>query len=141
MSQFAWTFPGGKLKQEVTQVVLVNNVAKTVDTSVPAGKLWLLLSIKLNNSDDVTRDMHIKVFKEAAKTNLVHPLVSAAAVAAGADLVWPNNVSAGGVHNISFPCILVAGNKIECYWEAGGASAGATDVDGLVMSYSEIDAP
>lgn len=140
MTTFALVFQGGKLNQQVTSVTLVNNTAKTIDTTVPAGKRWLLLGIKMNNSDSVARDVSMRIYKQAAKTNLVHELGIFSAVAAGATRVWPNVVT--GVHfsQAWFPIILEAGNTIQTQWATGGASAGGTDADGLVVEELEIDA-
>jgi len=144
MSQFAWTFPGGKLKQEVTSVVLVNTTIKIVDVTVPAGKMWMLLKIKVANGDDVNRDIYIHIYKEAGKTNLLDMLIDTRQAAAGGGyVVWPNNYA--GVawtegHGSERP-ILVAGNTIQITWSDPGASTGATDADGLVICYLEIDAP
>jgi len=140
-----WTFPGGKLKQEVTSVVLVNNTAKTIDTVVPTGKRWLLLGVKLTNIDDVTRDVSVTLYKEAGKTNVLATLMFVSALAANgaAILMWPNNYvsTTSKIEKSSDPILLVAGNTINVYWATGGASTGATDADGLVIEYLEVDAP
>lgn len=143
MSELVWTFPGGKPKQEVTEIVLVNNVEKVVDITVPTGKLWLLLSIKMVNDDDVNRTSTINKYKEAAKTNLITTLVAGLVILANGGLMhWPNNyVDAMDAKSPFYPELLVAGNLLSIIWAAGGASAGATDVDGLVIEYLEIDAP
>lgn len=141
----AWTFPGGKLKQEVTSVVLVNNTLKVIDTTVPAGKQWKLIGVKALNIDDVDRTVTINVYKEAGKTNLLRELNKGALGAnAGEHLHWPSEgVSTGEAdHTSQWADIpLVPGNTINVQWAAGGASTGATDADGLVIEYLEIDTP
>lgn len=143
MSQFTWTFPGGKLKQEVTEVILVNNVTKTIDVLVPAGKIWILLGVKLLNPDDVDRTVNIYKYKEAAKTNLIATLFTAAITAVTELGHWPF-VGAAGNTMRSFPTnpaeMLASGNVLSIVWTTGGASAGGTDADGLVVEYLEIDA-
>lgn len=143
MSQFVWTFPGGKLKQEVTEIVLVNATALTEDILVPTGKIWILLSIRVVNMDDVTRAFTATKYKEAAKTNAIRRLMSVS-LATGTLGQWPGAESSAtiGQGRPTAPGeILVAGNILSCVWASGGASAGSTDVDGLVIQYLEIDAP
>ena len=143
--QFAWTFPAGKHEQEVTSVTLVDNTAKTNDITVPTGKRWLLQRIKVTNCDDVTRDITITLYKEAAKINVLCKLAFKADVAANAaeEMMWPSF----RVDTMNFwyeaarPLILSAGNTIEVVWATGGASTGATDADGQVVDYLEIDVP
>lgn len=138
MSQFAWTFPAGNIHQEVTSITLVNNTAKTEEVLVPTGKIWLLMFIKMTNSDDVQRTLSCNLWLETAKTNLLARMFYVATGAAGSTY-WP-----GGETDIEGEVgtlILVGGNKLECTWAAGGASTGAVDADGLVMCYLEIDVP
>ena len=52
MSQFAWTFPGGKKQIQKSPAPVAGNVATTI--TVPAGKIWLLLNIKMILTTDVT---------------------------------------------------------------------------------------
>lgn len=143
MSQFAWTFQGGIPKQEVTSITLVNNVAFTEDVTVPAGKQWLLTNIKIINPDDVTRNISITIYKEAAKTNVLFLLLSAVAFTATSLRNLPSAIPAAlsPSHNLIPPIELVAGNVINILWAAGGASTGATDADALVICYKEIDTP
>lgn len=133
------TFAAGNIKQEVTSITLVNNAAHTEDISVPSGKRWKLISIKMINCDNVARDLSIVVYKEAAKSNLLFQLVAATSVNANYPLHWPCFIT-GLVDAIYwyFDCILTGANKISCIWAAGGASSGATDTDGLVITYLEL---
>lgn len=142
MSQFVWTFPGGKLKQPVTSLTLVNNTEKVEDIAVPTGKIWVLLSVKARNPDDVTRDISVRTYKEAAKTNQISILTTQTVVPASV-VQWPNTDPSSLYRQIpSVPAeLLAAGNVLEITWAAGGASAGGTDADGLVIAYLEIDAP
>jgi len=51
MSQFAWTFPGGK-KTIVKDTGVAGNVATT--KTVPSGKRWLLTNLKFVLTTDIT---------------------------------------------------------------------------------------
>lgn len=140
---FAFSFPGGELKQEVTSVTLVNNTVKTVDVPVPAGKKWVLKSIKTSNPDDVARGITWYKYKEAGKTNLIYTMfVQAALGAAGVRVI--NSTMVRTTNNdygyIPDEDVWVAGNTLSIVWAAGGASAGGTDADGLIIEYLEIDA-
>jgi len=147
LSQFTWTFPGGKPKQEVTEVVLVNNVQKIIDITVPTGKIWILLRTKIVNCDDVGRNITVSKYKEAGKTNLIASFIRGIAVGASAVVYIPNPYVQATIASaipdtiLQNPEIFVAGNTLSITWAAGGASTGATDADGLVIEYLEIDAP
>lgn len=137
-------FPGGRVRQEATSVVLVNNTLKVIDTAVPDGKRWVVLSIKAMNPDNVDRTVSIRLYKEALKTNEIALLLSQSLSAAGAERgMWPNTIATHAARSIAaIPGeVLVAGNTINIQWAAGGASAGATDADGLVIEYLETDQP
>lgn len=134
----------GRHIQEPTSVVLVNNTAKTILVTVPVGQRWKLLGVRITNIDDVTRDVTVIIYKEAAKTTILRCLMLEAALAASAaeDLLWPSeridtddHIEASNAHEI----ILSAGNTIEVVWATGGASTGATDADGLVVDRLEAD--
>lgn len=125
-------------KQEVVEVVLVNNTAKAIDVEVPDGKIWLLLSIKMVNPDNVTRVIYVSWYKESAKTNLIGTLCYASTTTGGS-LTWPNTQEDALHIQCWFPCILKNGNVLSFNWAAGGVSAGGTDADGLVYTYLEID--
>jgi len=128
----------GRKKSDVTSITLANNTAKTVDSTVPANKRWLLLGVKAMNPDDVGRDLYIDHYKEAAKTNLIRRL-AAETPAAGARTQWPSSV-AGDVTKTPKHDLMVmdAGETISILWAAGGASSGGTDADGLVVDYLEV---
>jgi len=137
----SWIFWGGKLVQAVTSIVLVNATAKTQDTTVGTGKRWLLLGIKAVNGDDVTRNITMSIYKEAAKTNLLRNLYYEAAIGANGGVAqWPNCQIqiTNYLHNWA-PILLEAGNTISVVWASGGASTGSTDADGLVVEYLEVD--
>lgn len=133
-------FPAGKLQQSVTSVTVANNTAKTIDTTVPSGKRWILLSIRVTNPDDVQRTINIYKFKEAAKTNEIARFISNA-TNAGGRVHWPYNASPISSRVIpSSPAeIFDAGNTLSVVWAAGGVSGGGTDADGLVIEYLEVD--
>jgi len=133
----AWTFPGGRFEQSVTSVTLVNATGKIVDTVVPAGKLWILVSIKAKNSDDVARVITLYIYKEAAKTNLLRVLQNAS-VNASALLHYPAGAGVDAEEQTNPYPILAAGNAISVQWTTGGASTGGTAADGLVIEYLEV---
>lgn len=143
MSEVKWTFPGGKPKQEVTSVTLVNNTAKTVDMTVPSGKQWILLGVRIANMDDVDRACTIRKYVTAGKTSLIAQLFSATLTATGGRGHFPGtSTSVSTRHVASNPSeFMVDGNTLSIVWAAGGASAGVVDVDGLVVEYLEVDAP
>jgi len=135
---FAWTFQGGRLVQPVTSVTLANNTALVVDKTVPAGKRWILLGAKMTNPDSVQRNCFMIIYKEAAKTNLLRWLTTAT-VAATSWMQYPNSNT--GTSYLNHPTLIVldAGNTITFDWNAGGASAGGVDADGLILEYLEMD--
>jgi len=138
MAQMAWTFPAGQIHKEVTSVTLVNGTAKTLDTVVPAGKVWKLDGIKAINCDDVNRNISATIYKEAGKTNEIKSIASVT-VTTLQRIQWPSNDDlAQLVSNIEHDIILEAGNTISIVWASGGASTGATDADGLVIEYREV---
>ena len=138
MAQMAWTFPAGQIHQEVTSVTLVNNTAKTIDTTVPSGKLWMLTNIRATNPDDVARFIGFVIYKEAGKTNLVD-YVDRQTHSAGTFQQAPDRIFTGRAYSgLQFPRPLEAGNTISVTWETGGVSAGGTDADGLVIEYQEV---
>jgi len=135
---FAWTFPGGKLKQEVTSITLANNTAKVVDVIVPPGKRWLLLGIKAVNDDNVTRVIDIFLYKEDSKTNKLRHLAGESV--SQYDVLQYPNCKTGYSNRLDLPSLIVLDpdNTINVTWAAGGASSGSTDADGLVIEYLEI---
>lgn len=136
------TFPGGKPEQSVTSITLVNNTQKIQLVTVPTGKIWILLGIKVRNPDDVDRAVTIRKYKEAAKTNEIAVLFSVS-LATGVAGHWPTEglSSTASRPSSTKPAeIMIAGNSLEITWAAGGASAGGTDADGLVIEYLELDA-
>lgn len=135
----AYVWLAGKKKDNVTSITLVNDTAKTQDVTVPTGKAWLLLAFSVTNPDNVARDVTVTLYKEAAKTNVLQVLGVKAAMDANAAARYhgPGNLtnySQGDLYALP----LEAGNTISVTWAAGGASAGATDADGLVVEVMEI---
>lgn len=130
----------GAQKQEVISVTLVNNVTKIIDTTVPSGKRWVVLAVKMINADDVARACIMRLFKEAGKTNLLEQLQSISKNA-GVAAYWPTLATSGGIGTRGDHLIVLApGNVIECTWSGGGASSGGTDADGLVIQVLEFPA-
>lgn len=134
-----YTFPAGEIVQDVTEVVLVNNTAKIVDYTVPVGSKMLLISVKAVNMDNVTRNILVDVYKEVAKTNLMLRL-AVGDIATTKFIQYPNTYRPSEVDRVHAPMVLVLteGNTISVTWAAGGASAGATDADGLVITGLEV---
>jgi hypothetical protein len=128
---------GGKKTVSVTSITLVNNTLKTQQVAVPTGHQWRLLSIKVRNPDDVDRVVTIARWREAAKTVEIAGLISGT-VTAGAKVQWPNSdVDVTGFSPQWHLIIMTALEVIEVTWAAGGASAGGTDADGLVIEYMD----
>lgn len=140
MGGFVWTFQGGKKVVNVTSVTVVNNTLKSVLKTVPVGKRWMLLSIKVVNPDDVNRSITVRHWLEVAATNLIKILVYNAAIGTGAALQYPINIEGTYIYKfIPSLEILDAGETLGAVWGAGGASAGGTTADGLVIEYMEMD--
>jgi len=121
---FAFTFPGGRRNLNRTQVVFVNNTAKTVNITVPAGERWFLLWGKIINADDVARNCSVAIYD--VDNAIIGTLRELAALAAsGYELLKtvPGTIS---LLDPSNPVILEAGDYVNFYWAAGGASAGGT---------------
>jgi hypothetical protein len=130
---FAESFPSGQPYASITSITLVNNTSKTQDITVPTDTLYYLQSIKATNPDDVARTITIALYNEAAKTNKILVLLSTSIGAAG-EINWPSSVT-GSVAQSGLPNKLLLGPfmTISVTWSAGGASAGGTDADGLVV--------
>ena len=132
MTDTIFTYPAGLKFKTTVPVTLVNNTQKVEEVAPAAGKRWLLLNIKLTNSDDVAREIEIITLDTVDVLSL---LWTDAAVGAGAVKNWPD------IDYPWHPVILdgTVGDKLRITWAAGGASAGGTDADGLVVQALEID--
>jgi len=142
MSQvLAWVVEAGRLIQSVTSITLVNNTLKTVDFTMVAGKRWILKNVKIVNPDDVQRVTDLSKYKTVAKTNKIKTMLNVT-LGVGVTMNWPNSVNqANDQASRNFqPEILIEGNTVTVAWAGGGASAGGTDADGLVVEYLELDA-
>jgi len=136
-----WIFLGGKKINNITSVTLVNNTAKDVDITVPTGKRWMILGVRAVNADSVNRVMYTFIYNEAAKTSLIEILDDPGTINAGSSWQWPSGRAPTSLHISSawHIIILEAGNTINIHYNAGGASAGSVDADGLVVQALEID--
>lgn len=134
----AYTFPSGTPTADEYSITLVNNTAKTQDVTVPANELWVLQSVKITNPDDVTRNVTITLWNEAAKTNKILVLDSQNIATTDRLQIPSNDDHAYNFSNASKDFVLAAGMTIEVVWAAGGASTGATDADGLVIFYRKL---
>ena len=140
-SPLTYTFQGGRLYQEVVSITLANNTVFILNHNIPAGKRRVLLSYKLTNPDDVARTVRVKKFKDTARTIKIKELAAYAGLGAAGEAQWPHGVPSAGeqkegarpVELFEFP------NVLQFTWEAGGASAGGTDADGLVIEWLETD--
>lgn len=135
--------PVGRLVQDVIAVTLVNNTLFVHDYTVASGKRIKLMGLRVTNPDDVARDVQVRLYKEAGKTNYLRRLfVMSVPAAPGGAIQWPY-LEAGDETTLDsrklMEYILDEGNTIEFQWAAGGASAGGTDADGLVLIFMEID--
>lgn len=132
----------------IVSVTVVNNTTYTRDITVPAGQRWRLLWSTLRNPDDVTRNAQINLFLEAAKTNHIaflayYNALDAASIQA---LHVPANKFSTEASDIvyrflgltAYPIELEAGWTLEYQLEAGGASAGGTDADGIIYVYKRV---
>lgn len=148
----------GKLKQEVTSITLANNTEKKQKHTCPTGKRQLILNVKMTNPDNVTREFAVEKWVEAAETSLIKYMV-VRDILAGEVLNWPGypfwdlagtDTTAAWTATMEhgdnqaqalpvFPEILEEGNTLSCRYKAGGASAGGTDADGLVIELLEVD--
>lgn len=131
-------FLGGELIVDVDSITLVNATAKEHLITVPSGERWLILTMKCHNADDVTRQILIRIYKEAAKTNEIAWLVKMDATT-GTAAHWPNQDIGDQqflfMNNAWSPIVLEAGHTIQFYYASGGASAGSVDADGVVITY------
>jgi hypothetical protein len=126
-----------KVKHDITSLTLVNATAKNILHTVPVGEQQILIGWKMTNPDDVTRNMTVQLFKEAAKTNLLKVLFTEANVAASQRRQWPQGENTSSVAKDARPpsMWMTAGTTISFDWDSGGASTGGTDADGLVVEY------
>ena len=133
---FAETFKGGYIYTSVNSLTLVNNTAKANDFTVPDDTVWILQNIRGTNPDDVQRTVSIIIYRTNAVTNRIRDVFNAA-VGAGAVFNVPNDNPLAN----STKCadikdfVLGAGNTIRIYYDAGGASSGGTDADGIILNY------
>ena len=141
----------GKIIHDVTSLTLVNNTAKTLNIVAPVGKKWLVVSIKVTNPDDQARTVYGILWKEAANTNKVMGLFYKADLAASGEICSPSYspTAIGAYQSQGGLPILLKGRtasgatddtEIVITWATGGASAGGTDADGLVVTALELDA-
>jgi hypothetical protein len=117
----------------------VNNTAKTVDKTVPAGKKWFLHALGCQNGDSVNRALQVKILD--ASGNEVDRLVDVTNTA-GQILFLPrpyqgesqatclSNWWMGGVP-------LPEGWTVRFVWATGGVSAGGTGFASIMRE--EID--
>ena len=126
-------FQGGEHIQSVTEVVLVNNVTKTIDTTVPLGERWLLKHVKVVNADNVNRGFSLTLYKETAITNLIEWFENGT-LNTGSVYSWPNLTVSKSI-NYFRTRLLKAGNTVRLVLAAGGVSTGSTDADGLIIEY------
>ena len=138
MTDLIYIFQGGRKVDSVTSVTLVNNVTKTIDTTVPTGKRWFLIQVKTSNVDNVARVLTVRVYKEAGKTNILRILGSKSSLQ-NERMQYPSSIT-GDAKVTWFPAVVILdeGNTITAEYTAGGASAGGTDADGLVIEYLEM---
>lgn len=130
---FAETYPSGYIVTSINSVTVANNTAKSETFTVPDDTVWVVDSIRAVNPDDVARDIYIRWFKESALTNKISNLMFGAS-GAGGDIVWPNTAAIGASYNENPPSIVMsAGETIEIYFAAGGASTGGTLANSIVI--------
>jgi len=133
---FAWVFPGGRLQREIQDVTVTNNTTKTIYVTVPAGKLWLLLGVRMVNPDDVARALSLQV--RDSDDNLICVLATKN-TSSNQALQWPNTASSDNEKRNPTFQLLKGGDKLRCNWPAGGASSGGTASPGLIVEYLELE--
>jgi len=129
----------GRKVIDITSLTLVNNTAKTIDITCGANNRWILKSILQKNCDDIQRNCYV-THKTAAGITIVF-LIQGNALVALAEQNWPSLalVDLTEVGNPGFDYILEATEFIRLAWDAGGASTGATDADGVIVQVMEMD--
>ena len=112
----------GKILDNWTEVVLVNNALKTQNITVPANSYWMLYGGKYDNADDVARDCSAKLYNENDK--LILELDYKAGMLASAIRNFPTREV--DVMAKSFPIPMKPGWYVQFHFAAGGVSAGGT---------------
>jgi len=137
-----FTFAGGRKVNNITSLTVLNNTTLTIDVSPPAGRRWMVLSMKVVNPDNVARNVSVVHYAEAAKTNVIKYLSNTATAAGNPFQVWPSawNLAACPAFLSGFGPMLIVENPevLEVSLVAGGASAGGVDADGLVIEVLEL---
>ena len=134
---FAWTFPGGRLKREIQSVTVADNTTKTITVTVPAGKLWRLLGVRMINPDNVSRTLKIYVYDE--NDNLLCILLERSGIGANSYIQWPCTLESSSIKANPAIQLLKGGDYLKCIWAAGGASSGGTASAGLIIEYLELE--
>jgi len=139
MTDQVYVFQGGRHVISVTSVTLVDNTAKEILITVPSGKRWMLLSVRMVNDDDVARTATCFKYKEVAKTNVSSRLISQS-LNQFQYAQWPNAIADIDVRGQpTQPTeIMSEGHTLSCQWSDPGASTGSVDADGLVIEYLEM---
>jgi hypothetical protein len=140
---FAWTFPGGKPKDNYsTATATVGNAHVNKDITVPSGKRWLLWFGRMGHDDSVAHVMNIEVYNSDNK--LLCKLISADAGGAGNGMVhFPTNIvltsTEAAIDSGAFPIPLKAGDYIR--YEAATVMTDASVEWEYVAVVTEIDEP
>jgi len=122
------------LIQERTSVTLENNTSKTIDLTVPEGKIWKLWAINVFNGDDVTRNITAYIFDSAG--NRLHAIGGANVSASNYVEILSYAPTSPAKNMIAYPILIKGGNKLRIVFYAGGTSSGGTGYYSL--SYEEV---
>ncbi len=128
---------GAKKQNNVTNVVLVNNTAKTIDLSPGAGIRWLVLNARQVNGDNVNRNVNMT---HIIGSFTLKQMIQNNSLATGEPQHYPSLAHASGQETAGVwnPIIVEGAEFIRSVWAAGGASAGFDDADGLVLEVLEM---
>ena len=128
-------FEGGERSDNYGPSTLVNNTQLIRDITIPAGERWVVYSASITNGDNVSRA--ISVFIWNSSTQLIDWMALGQALAAGAEMVFPNMVATAGMAQVH-PIILEAGDVIKIRFAAGGASAGGTAKSAVISRLVKV---
>jgi len=115
---------------------LSNNTTKTVDLTIPNGKIWKIYAINMHNGDDVNRLCSVKIVDSSG--NLLHNLAYTT-INAGSIMEMLSFIKTSISDNapfISTPTLIKGGNKLRLTWNAGGTSSGGTSY--YTITYQEV---
>jgi len=118
------------LYQTRATTTLSDNTTKNIDFTVPEGKIWIVHYVRMNNGDDVSRNLQVQILDSSGA--LLH-VAQSRTVGAGSSsemLFYETDAYTGR------PLLIKGGNKLRLQWSAGGASSGGSSY--YALTYEEI---